>query len=59
MSENKIVIFVEKMSQPSRALWWLCKLNENKVPFQLEAIQVIKQQHLTPEFAKMYAFLVY
>lgn len=47
---NPITLYIDLMSQPSRAVYAFCLFN--KIPHKVELIQVMKGQHLTPEFRK-------
>jgi hypothetical protein len=50
---GKVIVYGDLMSQPSRAAYWLGLLAQ--VPnFEFKLVQIIKQQHMTPEFAKVY-----
>lgn len=50
---TKTTIFIDKLSQPSRAVLWYC-LYEKIPEFEVKLIQLRKSEHKTPEFLKMY-----
>lgn len=48
---KKIELFGNPLSQPSRAVYWLCLLNN--VPLEYKLLNLAKGEHFNPDFAKM------
>lgn len=51
MSSTKIELYGTPFSQPSRAVYWLCLIND--VPVEYKNVNLAKGEHLKPEFVKM------
>ena len=51
MAASKAKLYADLASQPARAVWWLCVANE--VPATLQLTRIARQEHLTPEFARV------
>jgi hypothetical protein len=50
---TKTTLFIDKLSQPSRAVLWFC-LNEQIPDFEVKYVQIRKSEQRSPEFLKMY-----
>eukprot|EP01121_Diplochlamys_sp_Union-15-3_P007579 TRINITY_DN1941_c0_g2_i1.p1 TRINITY_DN1941_c0_g2~~TRINITY_DN1941_c0_g2_i1.p1 ORF type:complete len:226 (-),score=21.85 TRINITY_DN1941_c0_g2_i1:92-769(-) len=51
MSSSSIVIYGDMMSQPARAVYWFCLLNDIKNEFKL--VSITKLEHRSEEFGKI------
>jgi len=52
--KKEVVLFVDMMSQPSRAVVWFCKLA--KIPHQIKLVQIAKGEHLSEAHRKRNPF---
>ena len=50
-SKDKLIVFGDYASQPSRAVY--CFLQINKVPFEFKEVRVMKMEQYKPEFKKI------
>jgi len=57
LDSDKTTLFIDKLSQPSRAVLWYC-LNEKIPNFEVKLIQLRNSEHKTPEFLEVYVFLL-
>ena len=46
-----MIIYVDWVSQPARAVVSFCRLNN--IPFEAREIRIFKMQHMTDEYAKI------
>ena len=51
---NKITLYVDLMSQPSRSVYWFILLND--IPHTLELIQLMKGEHRSRAYLQKYDF---
>ncbi len=51
MSSNPVKLYIDYLSQPSRAVLALCLLA--KIPYEVNEVRVLKLDQLKPEFKKM------
>lgn len=57
LNSDKTTLFIDKLSQPSRAVLWYCLLE--KIPdFEVKLVQLRKSEQKTPEFLEMYVMRV-
>lgn len=50
---DKITLYIDKLSQPSRAVLWYC-MNEEIPNFEVKLVQIRKLEQRSEEFLKMY-----
>mmetsp|Transcript_18897 Transcript_18897/g.26415 ORF Transcript_18897/g.26415 Transcript_18897/m.26415 type:complete len:221 (+) Transcript_18897:87-749(+) len=54
MMAKPVLIYADLMSQPARAVYWFCKLNQ--IPHELKILNIAKREHLTDEYRKIHPF---
>lgn len=52
-SSDKVTLYIDKLSQPSRAVLWYC-MNEEIPDFEVKLVQIRKLETRSEEFKKVY-----
>ena len=50
-TERKLIIYIDWVSQPSRALVSFCR--HNNIPSEIREIRIFKMEHMSDEYVKI------